>query len=46
VNWAEVEAHLSRRVAQMFEAQAGRSGLGLGRDGSTQVGNPVSEKEK
>ena len=31
---------------QEFEAQAGRSGLGRGRDGSTQVGNPVSEKNK
>jgi hypothetical protein len=41
-----VEERLPRRVAQEFEAQAGRSGLGRGSDGSTQVGNPVSEKKK
>jgi hypothetical protein len=41
-----VEECLPRRVAQEFEAQAGRSGLGRGSDGSTQVGNPVSEKKK
>jgi hypothetical protein len=46
VDWVEVEARLPRRVAQEFEAQAGRSGLGRGRDGSTQVGNLVSEKKK
>jgi hypothetical protein len=36
----------SRGVAKEFDAQAGRSGLGRGRDGSTQVGNPVSEKKR
>jgi hypothetical protein len=37
VNYIEVEASLPRRVAQEFEAQAGRSELGRGRDGSTQA---------
>ena len=46
MNWVEVEARLPRRVAYEFEAQAGRLGLGHGSDGSTQVGNPVSEKKK
>jgi hypothetical protein len=41
-----VEARLPRHVVQEFEVQAGRSGLGRGRDGSTQVGNLVSEKKK
>ena len=46
VNWVEVEARLPRRVAQEFEVQARRSELGRGSDGSTPVGNPVSEKKK
>jgi hypothetical protein len=41
-----VEGRLARRFARGFEAQTRRSGLGRGRDGSTQVGNPVSEKKK
>ena len=41
-----MEEYLPRRVVQEFKAQAGRSGLGHGSDGSTQVGNPVSEKNK
>jgi hypothetical protein len=46
VNWIEVEARLPRHVAQGFEVQARRSQLERGRNGSTQAGNPVSEKRK
>ena len=41
-----MKEHLPRHVTQEFEAQAGRLGLGHGSDGSTQVGNPVSENKK